>query len=335
MPSASAASRDALDRLRSSSQPISGFSGLPKLRQSVSASGSPPAQATLQRGAEHGERPPAPRVALAGRRPCRARPRAPRSDGPQPQHGRVEPGPAHRARADELVVLLEIHALRREVRVGARPCGSRRAGSSVRRLALDLVARALVREEPGRDRADDLAVEERAQLAGVGDLADHGVHAAPTARRRACTALEQLGPHDGDHPLLRLGDHDLPRLDARLAQRHAVEVDVDAGAVARHLGERGGEPGGAAVLQRLDEPALDELERRLDQLLAGERVADLHGRPLVVRVLAELLAREHGRAADPVAAGRRAVEDDARCPRSARLRARAPARSGAGRRTSR
>src|SRR6476469_11157590 len=30
-----------------SSQPISGFSGLPKLRQSVSASGSPPAHATF------------------------------------------------------------------------------------------------------------------------------------------------------------------------------------------------------------------------------------------------------------------------------------------------
>src|SRR3954454_13409644 len=31
-----------------SSQPISGFSGLPKLRQSVSASGSPPAHTTLR-----------------------------------------------------------------------------------------------------------------------------------------------------------------------------------------------------------------------------------------------------------------------------------------------
>ena len=50
--------------------------------------------------------------------------------------------------------------------------------------------------------------------------------------------------------------------------------------------------------------------RDLDQLLARERVADLDRRPLVRVVLAELLAREHARAADAVAAGRRAVEED-------------------------
>ena len=57
-----------------------------------------------------------------------------------------------------------------------------------------------------------------------------------------------------------------------------------------------------------------ELDRRLDELLAGERVADLDRRPLVGRRVVELLAREHGGAADPVAAGRRAVEDDERGP---------------------
>ena len=74
-------------------------------------------------------------------------------------------------------------------------------------------------------------------------------------------------------------------------------------------------PGGAAVLQRLDEAAFDELERRFDQLLARERVAHLHGRALVRIVLAQLCACEHGRAADPVAAGRGAVEDDVRADR--------------------
>ena len=86
-------------------------------------------------------------------------------------------------------------------------------------------------------------------------------------------------------------------------------MDVDAH-VAGHLGERGGEPGRAAVLQRLDEPGLDELERGLDQLLAREGVADLDARALVRVVLAELLACQHRSAADPVAAGGGAVEHE-------------------------
>ena len=55
--------------------------------------------------------------------------------------------------------------------------------------------------------------------------------------------------------------------------------------------------------------ALDEVERDLDQRLAAERIADLNRRPLLVGAL-EVLRGEHGRAADPVAAGERAVEDE-------------------------
>ena len=87
----------------------------------------------------------------------------------------------------------------------------------------------------------------------------------------------------------------------------------------RHLGERRRQPGRAAVLQRDDEVALDELEARLDQLLARERVADLDGRSLVRVLFPKLLAGEHARAADAVAPGRRAVEEDD-VSRSARLR---------------
>ena len=96
-------------------------------------------------------------------------------------------------------------------------------------------------------------------------------------------------------------------------------MDVDAGVSRRHLRQRRGETGCAAVLERLDEARLDELERDLDQLLARERVADLDRRPLVGVVLAQLGAREHRGAADAVATGRRAVEDDD-AARPARLR---------------
>ena len=118
-----------------------------------------------------------------------------------------------------------------------------------------------------------------------------------------------LGPHDRDHPLLALGDHHLPRLHALLPLRNPVEMHVDA-VLGSHLGERRRDPGRAAVLQRLDEPRLHELDRGLDQLLPRERVPDLDGRPLLGRALVQLLAREHRGSADPVASGRRAVEND-------------------------
>ena len=146
------------------------------------------------------------------------------------------------------------------------------------------------------------------QLLGVGDLADHRVRELPLrADRLRLGKAARL--HHRDHSLLALGDHDLPGLEL-LAQRDAVELDVDPGSVARHLRERGGEAGRTAVLQRDDQTLLDQLEARLDQLLACEWVADLHGRPLVGILLAQLLARQHARAADPVTAGGRAVEQD-------------------------
>ena len=211
-----------------------------------------------------------------------------------------------------MVVLLEDPGLRLVVdRVGRRLC--RRP----RRL-LDLVPRRLVGQEPRRDRPDELAVDERAQLAVVGDLADHGAGKLP-ARADRLHVGDPLRTDDGDHPLLRLRDHDLPRLQVGLAKRHPVEVHVDAGAAAGHLGERRREPGRAAVLQPDDQLALDEVERDLDQRLAAERIADLYRRPFVVRAL-EVLAREHRGAADAVAPGEGAVEDE-RVPGPGRLRA--------------
>ena len=121
--------------------------------------------------------------------------------------------------------------------------------------------------------------------------------------------VEHLRTDDRDHPLLALGDHHLPGLHLLLTQRHAVEVHVDA-EIGRHLGEGRRDARGAAILERLDEPRRDELDGRLDELLAGEGIADLHRRSLLRRLVVELLAREHGRTADPVATRRRAVEDD-------------------------
>ena len=58
---------------------------------------------------------------------------------------------------------------------------------------------------------------------------------ASTSQRAqtASTCGQRAGLDDRGHPLLRLRDHDLERLHARLAQRHADEVDVEADAAAR------------------------------------------------------------------------------------------------------
>ena len=88
-----------------------------------------------------------------------------------------------------------------------------------------------------------------------------------------------------------------------------VDVDPDV-ALARHLRDRGGEAGGAEVLERDEEVSLAQLERALHQLLLRERVTDLHARALVGAALAELGGSEHRGAADPVAPGGRAEQDE-------------------------
>src|SRR5262245_48945193 len=160
------------------------------------------------------------------------------------------------------------------------------------RLSGDVVSRRLVGQVRSGNRADEIAVVVRAQLSGLGHLADPSVVELP-AVADLLDLGETLRTDDRNHPLLAFGDHDLPRLHLLLAERDAVEADVDAAFAARHLGERRREPRGAAVLERDDQAALDQLEARLDQLLARERVADLHGRPLVGILLTELLAGEH------------------------------------------
>src|SRR5207253_756186 len=87
------------------------------------------------------------------------------------------------------------------------------------------------------------------------------------------------------------------------------EVDVDAAAAARHLGERRREAGGSAVLERDREVALDELEARLDQLPAGGRTAASAGRTLVCCVVTEHLAGAEACAADAVWPGPRPHRD--------------------------
>ena len=138
---------------------------------------------------------------------------------------------------------------------------------------------------------------------GLGHLADHRGAGLPALAERDHLAHPRRLDHR-QHPLLRLGDHDLEGLHVRLAQRHPADVDVDPDlALGCHLARRGGEPGGAEVLKRDEQAPVEQLEAALEQLRLLERVADLHGRALLVARL-ELGGGEHRGAADPVAAGR-------------------------------
>ncbi len=70
----------------------------------------------------------------------------------------------------------------------------------------------------------------------------------------------------------------------------------------RHLDRGGGEPGRSHVLDRDDRVGLHQFEARLDQQLFGERVADLHRRPLRLGIGAERGGGHRG-AVNAVAAG--------------------------------
>ncbi len=106
------------------------------------------------------------------------------------------------------------------------------------------------------------------------------------------------------------------------ADRHLREVDLDAAAGAsRHLEGRGRQAGGAHVLDPDDGVRLEELEAGLHQELLGEGIADLHGRALLLRLVAGELLGGHRRAVDAVAAGLRARRRRRDCRRpSARPR---------------
>ena len=115
--------------------------------------------------------------------------------------------------------------------------------------------------------------------------------------------------HDREHPLLALGGHHLDRVHARLAARHAGDVDVHARAGLRRRLRRGArQAGGAEVLHADGEAGIEQREARLDELLLLERVADLHRGPLLLGALLEPRRREDAGAADAVAPGRRAEQ---------------------------
>ena len=170
--------RDAFDRLRQLPADL-GLLRVPEVETVGETDGLAARARDVEGRSVDGESAGPVRVAFAGRRPVE-RDGEPPERGAQPEHGRVEARSAHRARADETVVLLEDPRLRLLVG-GGRPERARAPARA--RLARDVVARALVGEEPGRDLASSSPAGEAPKVTGVRDRPDRPT-AAPSARRR-------------------------------------------------------------------------------------------------------------------------------------------------------
>ncbi len=174
---------------------------------------------------------------------------------------------------------------------------------------MQVIQRAVVHQRADRHVPDELSAVEHAHPLRVGDDADRRPAHLPLLAQVQHRVEARRLDH-AQHALLGLRDHDLERLHPGLAQRHVGDVDVHPDrAFGGHLRGRGGQPGGTEVLQRDEQPPLEQLERALEELLLLERVAHLHGRAHVgarapVGVVSPQLGRgEHRRPTDPVASG--------------------------------
>ena len=162
-------------------------------------------------------------------------------------------------------------------------------------------------QEAGVEIEHDVAVRAHDEPAVAGERAEVGQldTVDPAALAQLAEAV-RVDRHD--HPLLRLRQPDLPRLEARVLERHEVELDVGADAVG-HLADRRRQPAGPAVGDRRVEVL--GTDQHVDQQLLGDRVADLDARARHRTGGGVHRRRRERRAADAVAAGAAAEHDDA------------------------
>ena len=176
----------------------------------MSPIGSPPAHATLRAAPSTACTPAANGVGLAGRAAPAARPRARAATAAAAAPPRRGPG-RRTVREPTRWSYCSITSSRRS-NSGAAP----RAAPATRPAALlDLVARALVGQQARGDRRRRRRRRGTRAARRCRSPRRSPCTAAPSARRRALHRVEHLRPDDRDHPLLRLRDHDLPRLHAR------------------------------------------------------------------------------------------------------------------------
>ncbi len=294
----------------------------------------------VQRGLGDRRRAAASRVEPGAARRCRrGRPRWRGRDGVSRTTAGVAARAQHRARADELVVLArrptpwsrrwarpssaQQHAPRSAggCRHAAGASGSSRSRSG--RTGRERVARAVVHER--RRRAGRRRPRRRQRQTSRSPSTTRpidGVRELPARRRRP--APRPGAPGATTASMRSCDSESMTSKGSMSASRRGTRSRSSSSptpAARRHLGRRGGEARRAEVLQRGQQVALHELERALDQPLAGERVADLHAGPLLGVALVDVLRGQHAGAADAVAPGARAEQhhDVARARRRARV----------------
>ena len=198
-----------------------------------------------------------------------------------PVTARADERPDHRAAADLVVVAVDGRRLGSDVAVGEQaqqrrgrildaPCPWRAVGH--REVGGHPALRPAVVEEGGVEVEHDRPAVAHDQPAVTGEGAEVG-----ELDTMAVAAGLQLGEtrrrHGEDHPLLGLGQPDLPRRQARVLERDGRQLDVGAGALG-HLPDRRRQAAGTAVGDRC--PQVVGAGEHVDQQLLGDGVTDLH-----------------------------------------------------------
>ncbi len=173
-----------------------------------------------------------------------------------------------------------------------------------------LVDRAVVGDGARVDVDDLAAVPEDLQPVAVGHLADDGGDDVPLVADLE-EAVDLLRLDHRAHALLRLAHEDFLGRERRVAQRDVVQRDAHAaGAVRRQFAGRAGQARRSQVLDADDQLLGEGLQGALDEELLLEGVADLDGGALGRLGVVEGLGGQDRGAADAVAAGAGAVQDD-------------------------
>ena len=242
---------------------ISGFSGLPKFRQLVRASGRAPVQATLRAASATAAIVPPARDRASRSAGCsRRRAPAPCASACRPRASRAR---ARRRRPGRRMVLpctswsywRQIHAF--EPKFGSSSSASSAApgsssGATLARSSFWRSRRSAGsragRSSSGRARRHRVAPgcrppsrpRKRTRMRPSPVTRPTTTASRPQRRNTSQTALLAPGARHQQHALLALREQQLVGRQVRRAARHAVEVHLDAGAAAaRHLEGRAGE----------------------------------------------------------------------------------------------